>query len=504
MIALSPESHQRCLVGALIVLMLPACTSVHVAIPAMQEALPTRMDSANARSAGSAMPDLSRWWTELKDPVLSGYIEEGLKNNTDVRVALARVKEARAYLRVAESAFYPTVAAVAGASRGRQDTPSPVQGQLGLPVDLPIPVPPLQMPPTKSQGNTHAFGLNAVWEVDIFGARHSDADMVSELVMGAQEQEHGAQLMVASDIATNYFEARGAERRLGLLYQGVTVAQRLQLYATGRFKAGQTTASEVDRAALQLDFTESQVEPLKAKLQSHVRRIAVLMGHVPESLKALPPQPASSRLPSQLPEVLPSDILERRPDVRGAARKVRSQAAKVGSAKAELFPKFYLGFGALTGRVHPDQIEGRNFSIQSMGIGMRLPLLEGGRIRANIAANQAQLEGVAVQYEQAVLTALEDVENAYTAKKSFDARHDKLSNSAKLARKVAEHKQILFVDGQELLQAALEAEATALQREDETIQVNVSQALYTVLLYKALGGGWSAELSPDAPHRLPD
>ncbi|MDI1261352.1 TolC family protein [Aquabacterium sp.] len=500
MIALVPEFHKRCLVSALVVSLLPACTSVRVAVPAMQEALPTQMDAATARPAGSAMPDLSRWWAGLEDPVLSGYIEEGLKNNLDVRVALARIKEARAYLRVAESAYYPTVAAVAGASRGRQETPSPVQGQL----NLPFPLPPLDMPPTKTQGNTHAFGLDAVWEIDIFGARHSDADMVGELVMGAHEQKHGAQLMVASDIATNYFEARGAERRLGLLYQGVTVAQRLHLYASGRFNAGQTTASEVDRAALQLDFTESQIEPLKAKLQSHVRRIAVLMGHVPESLKVLPLQPVSSHLPTELPEVLPSDVLERRPDVRGAARKVRSQAAKLGSAKAELFPKFYLGFGVLSGRIHPDHIEGRNFSIQSMGIGMRLPLLEGGRIRANIAANEAQLEGVAVQYEQTVLAALEDVENAYTAKKSFDVRFEKLGNSARLARKVAEHKHALFVNGQELLQAALEAEATALQREDETIQVNVSQALYTVLLYKALGGGWSADFSPAAPPRLPD
>ena len=337
------------------------------------------------------------------------------------------------------------------------------------------------------------FGLNAVWEVDVFGSRHSDAEMVRQLMFGAQEQQHGAQLLVASDIASHYFEARGAERRLILLQQGVTVARRLHQYAEGRFKAGQTTASEVDRAGLQVDYTESQIEPLKALLQSHIRRIAVLMGRAPETLTSLPPQPASFHLPTALPEVMPSDVLERRPDVRGAARKVRSQAAKLGSAKAELFPKFYIGFGGMAGRMHPDSMEGNNFSVQSLGIGMRLPLLEGGRIRANIAVNQAQLEGVAAQYEQAVLTALEDVENAFTAKKAFDARYDKLSNSARLARKVAEHKQALFVSGSELLQPALEAEATALQREDETIQGDVSRALYTVLLYKALGGGWSTQ-----------
>lgn len=488
-----PLPTVRLLVAAMSVALLPACTTVRVDMPELQTTLPGQMGAAAPRAPGTPMADLANWWQTLDDPVLTGFIDEGLKNNTDVRVALARVKEARAYLGVAESTYYPTVEASAGAGRSRQNTPVPIQNQITMPANLPIPMPQVDTQPSMSLGNTHGFGLNAVWEVDIFGARHSDAEMVRQLMFGAQEQQHGAQLLVASDIASRYFEARGAERRLILLQQGVTVARRLHQYAEGRFKAGQTTASEVDRAALQVDYTESQIEPLKALLQSHIRRIAVLMGRAPQTLTALPPQPASFHLPTALPEVMPSDVLERRPDVRGAARKVRSQAAKLGSAKAELFPKFYIGFGGLAGRMHPDSMEGNNFSVQSLGIGMRLPLLEGGRIRANIAANQAQLEGVAAQYEQAVLTALEDVENAFTAKKAFDARYDKLSNSARLARKVAEHKQALFVSGTELLQPALEAEATALQREDETIQGDISRALYTVLLYKALGGGWSTQ-----------
>ncbi|MDO9237583.1 MAG: TolC family protein [Aquabacterium sp.] len=500
MIVLARGVTFRYVVGALVMLNLQACTSVNVDTPLITTQLPAQMDAATGRPIGTPMADLSRWWETLDDPVLSAYIEEGLQKNTDVRVALARIKEARAYLGVAESAFYPTLEGGAGASRGRQDASVPIQSNLLLPLPLPIPLPTPtgQTQPAMSLGNTHGFGLNAAWEIDIFGSRHSDAEMVRQLVMGAQEQQNGAQLLVASDIASRYFEARGAERRLILLHRGVAVAKRLHLYAAGRFKAGQTTATEVDRAALQVDFTEAQIEPLKALLKSHVRRIAVLMGRTPESLVALPPQPASSHLPRALPDVLPGDVLERRPDVRGAARKVRSQMAKLGSAKAELFPKFYLGFNALTGRMHPDQNEGSNFSMQSLGIGMRLPIFEGGRIRANIAANQAQLEGVAAQYEQAVLGALEDVENAYTAKKAFDAKFDKLASSAKLARKLADHKQAIFSSGQELLQPVLEAEATALQREDDEIQCDVSRGLYAVLLYKALGGGWSATNTVEA------
>ncbi|MES2089100.1 MAG: TolC family protein [Pseudomonadota bacterium] len=501
MIALSRLFQRHTLACAVALGVLPACTTIKVDIPPLEAELPDRMESAATRPAGSAMDDLSRWWATLEDPVLSGYIEEGLKKNLDVRVALARIKEARAYLGVAESTYYPTVEALAGASRGHQNSGLPSQTTVTVP-GLPIPAIPIStgMPQSNApMSSTDAYGLNATWELDVFGARHSDAEMVHQLMLGATEQQHGAQLMVASDIASHYFEARGAERRLALLTQGVAVAKRLHQYASGRFTSGQTMATEVDRAALQVNVTESQLEPLKALLQSHVRRIAVLMGHPPETLTALPPLPATSRLPMNLPEVLPGDVLERRPDVRGAARKVRSQAAKLGSAKAELFPKFYLGFSGLGGRMHPDHSDGTNFSMQSLGIGMRLPLFEGGRIRANIAANQAQLEGVAAEYEKAVLTALEDVENAYTAKKAFDVRAVQLTTSAQIARRVATHKQASFVSGQDLLQPALEAEATALQREDEAIQGDVSRALYTVLLYKALGGGWQAQAAPAVP-----
>lgn len=478
-----------------------ACATIRVDIPTLKAELPSQLDAAADWRRDSDAAILSRWWQTLDDPVLSGYIEAGLKNNLDVRVALARVREARAYLGVAESALYPSVAGVAGAARNRPSGSSPaVATQLTLPlgplfppVVLPISVPAQPLPAF----NVDGYGLLASWELDLFGARRSDSEMVRQLVLGAQEQQHGAQLLVAAEIASHYFEARGAERRMLVLHKGVDVARRLHQYAKGRFDSGQTTAADIDDAALQLQVTESQIEPLKAQLQSHLRRIAVLMGQAPQTLNTLPPRPASSRLPSELPQVLPGEVLLRRPDVRGAARKVRSQAAKLGSAKADLFPRFYLGFGASRSHWHPDNAPRSTVSMQSLGIGMRLPIFEGGRIRATIAANQARLEDVAAEYEKAVLGALEDVENAYTAKQAFDRRYTHLDQAAKLARRLATHKQALFIAGQDLLRPALQAQATALQREDEAISGDVARALYTVLLYKALGGGW-AEDSPAA------
>ena len=474
---------------------LTACTSVRVDMPPMQTRLPDRFDSVQTPAEQGA--DLARWWEGLRDPVLNQFIQEGLKNNADVRVALARVKEARAFHGMAESAYYPTVEGMAGASRTRQNSHLPIEAQPSMSLPLPLPVtialPPLSQDLTVPLSNTTAAGLSATWEVDIFGARHSDAEMVHQLILGAQEQTHGAQLLVAGDIATHYFEARGAEQRLDVLQRAIQVAERGHQYAQGRFKSGHIDASEVDKAEMTLRAAQSQVEPLKALLTSHVRRIAVLMGRPPQTLGSLPPRTTQARTAIALPAVLPSEVLERRPDVRGVARKVRSQVAKLGSARAELFPKFYIGLGGSVGRLHPDHEDGHNFGTQMLGVGMRLPIFNAGRIRDNIAANEAQLEGVAVQYEQTVLGALEDVENAYTAHRAFTAKHERLAQAAQLAQQVAQRKSALFTSGQELLQNALEAQAAALQREDEAIQAATALDTYTVLLYKALGGGWSDE-----------
>ena len=486
-----------CVLGGVVAL--AGCSTVRVEMPPTTLQLPDRFEAVD--TPGTRGADLARWWQGLNDPILTAFIEEGLSHNADVKIALARIQEARAYHGMAESAFFPTVEGAAGASRTRQTSHLPlnVKPEVALPLPIPVTIglPPVSQDLRMPLGNTTAGSLMATWELDLFGARHADADMVQQLIYGAQEQQHGAQLLVAADIATRYFEARGAERRLAVLMQAVQVAERGHLYAQGRFKSGHADASEVDRAEMQWRAAQAQIEPLKALIASHVRRIAVLMGRSPQALPALPSLPASTASQSHaaalppLPAVLPGEVLARRPDVRGMARKVLSQVAKVGSAKAELFPKFYLGLGASAGRLHPDHEGGQNFGTQMLGVGMRLPIFEAGRIRQHIAAQEAQLQGLAIQYEQTVLGALEDVENVYTAHRAFSDKAERLTQAARLAEQIAQRKMALFKSGQELLQAALEAQAQALQKEDDAIQARTCVDTYTVLLYKALCGGWS-------------
>lgn len=476
---------------------LNACTTVNVkvdpgvAVPAAFNAV----GAVNTNGASAGATDLARWWDGLGDPALSQLIDAGLRANTDIRIAIDHVKEARAVITQAESALYPTVEAVGGVAKTKlnQRVPSVPLPTLPGGTPLPITIPSSVSLPMTSLGTG---GLAAAWEVDIFGARRSDAEAARQAALGHEERLHGAQMMVVSDIASNYFEARSVERRIDVLARSIATAQRLQRYAEGRFEAGQANRSDIDGARSLVEALQSQRQPLDLLLGTRLRRLAVLTGQAPQALTALPPraatQTAASTAPAldQLPQVLPSDVLERRPDVRGSANIVRAQAALLGSAKAELFPKFTIGFLAQDGHIDISGLGTSGGTLTGWGLGVTLPLFEAGRIRARIAAQDARLDAAAAQYEQAVLGALEDVENAYSARHALDARATLLAQSTRSAQDSAQHAERLFDEGTGLLQPVLEARLRALQSEDDLIQTETARAVTTVLLYKAIGGGW--------------
>ncbi|MBY0233550.1 MAG: TolC family protein, partial [Burkholderiaceae bacterium] len=262
---------------------LTACTSVTVAppagvaVPAAFSSVPAPASAASAANgdAASAATDLARWWLVLNDQTLNQLMATGLQANADIRIAVDRVKEARALLTQAESALYPTVVAGAGVGKSNPNQSLP---QLALPGGIPLPLP-SAMPMT----SLSTAGFAAAWEVDIFGARRSDAEAAAQAALGYQERQHGAQMLLVSDIASNYFEARSVERRSAVLARSIATAQRLQRYAQGRFDAGQATRADIDRARSLVEELESQRQPLDMLLGVRLRRLAVLTGQAPQA-----------------------------------------------------------------------------------------------------------------------------------------------------------------------------------------------------------------------------
>jgi NodT family efflux transporter outer membrane factor (OMF) lipoprotein len=495
--------------AACLTLPLLACTTIKVDMPpavqppASFDQVPSAAGNATFR-AGSTdhNTDIASWWHGIADPTLSSLIDQGLAANADIRMAIARVKEARTVVTQAESALYPTLSAYGGYGR-EKSTDVNLPSLAGLPI--PIATPSFDLPLTSFNG----WGLAAAWEVDVFGSRRSDADAARQAALAYEERLHGAQMMVAGDIASNYIEARSIERRQDVLARSLAAAQRLQRYAQGRFDAGQATRFDIDRARAQVESLGAMQAPLQSLLGARLRRLAVLTGQPPDAARPLPAPTASapadaSVIPDQLPDVLPSDVLERRPDVRGSANIVRAMAARLGSAKAEVLPKFYLGFLSNDGHLQVGSLPSTSASFSTWGIGMKLPLFAGGRIQAGIKAGDARLEGAAAQYEQTVMTALEDVENAYSARRALDQRATQLTTAWRTSTDAARHAEQLFNEGTGLLQPVLEARLSALQFEDNLIQTQTARAQTTVLLYKAIGGGWSPKAMPaEKPTALP-
>jgi len=456
---------------ACVALGLPGCTTVSVAVPG-SVALPAAFTEAPDPAAPGAGQDLSQWWQNWDDPELTQRITRTLQANPDLRLAQARVAEAHATGRIADSALYPTLSAQARAARGVTDLRSPA----GL--------------PDMSPGvDGYLAGATVAWEIDVFGGRRSDAQAAAAVALGAEEQMRGTRLMIAADVAENYFAARGLQRRLQVLDRSVDTVAQLLRYTRARRAAGQALPFDVDRVSEQLDALRAQRPVLLSQISVRERRLAVLAGDAPQGTAALP-APAAFFVPAPPAGQLPSEVIQRRPDVRANAALVQAQAARLGSAKAELFPRFYLTFLGQDGRLHLEGLPALSGSGGLLGVGVQLPIFTAGRLQANIDAADARLQAAQANYDMVVLRALEEVDNAYGVRRGLDQRNATLDTVVATARRNSESAVRLYEGGLRTLQDVLDARVDALRREDEQIQTQTGQAIASVQLYRALGGGW--------------
>lgn len=450
---------------------LAACTSlVDVPLPPPR-ALPAAFSEV---PAAAPQGDLAQWWQAWQDPVLTGYVDEALRANTDLRIAQARVQEARAMAAVAQSARYPTLSAQAGAAHAFGDLREPA------------------IAPDRSPDlDTYAGGATAVWEVDLFGGRASDAQAASAAADAEQEKLRGTRIAIAGEVAQDYLEARGLQRRLTTLDRALDTLRAMDRYAAARFDAGQAARADIDRVDERIAQREAQRGELVSQIAVRERRLAVLTGQPAQNAQPLAP-PGPFLVPAPPSGELPSSVLERRPDVRASTALVRAAQARLASAKADLLPRFYLTFIGLDGHLRLSGLPGLSGTGGLVGIGADLPLFNAGRLRANVAANDARLQAALALHDKTLLQTLEEVDNAYGVRYGLDERRARLAAARELAMRNAGQVQRLYEGGQRTLQDVLDARIDALSREDDLDEANTAAALATVRLYLALGGGWPA------------
>jgi len=461
---------------------LSACTPTRVGdqVPVNSPA-----EWAHALNSSSDKADLKVWWQGFNDPLLNELIDRALAANHDLKIATARVREANAMVTVAEAALYPSVDfSLSGGREKRIDRIVGVPSGQGIKLITPT-------------ADAVSGGLAARWEIDLFGSRHLEAEAAAAQAEGSQEGLHAAQVGLLAQVATNYLELRGTQQRTGILQKNIEL-QRERLRTLQAFlKAGLANEADVARQQTLLHGTEATLPVLVNAEKNLIHRLGVLLGEPPESLEhrlaVVGPLPKEA---PTMPNLLPSDLLAQRPDLRLAQAEVSAAAASLGSARADLYPKLVLsasgGLGALAVGGFPSLAE----SVYALGSGLSAPIFNAGRIRAHIAAADARLDQVAANYEKTFLLALEDVENAFVAHRSATDRFGQLTEAEASAEKAYRLVDALYNRGAGDYLAVLDAQRSKLQISDQRISAETEIAVAMVSLYRAFGGGWSEDPGP--------
>ncbi len=414
---------------------------------------------------------LAEWWTTLGDRELSGLVERAVKGNRDLRQAEARVREARARRGVSQASLLPTLDASGSASRSQSSN--------------------------KTGGgatrNMFQAGFDAGWELDLFGGTRRSLEASTADLQASQEDLHDVLVSLAAEVALNYTELRTYQTRLNVAEQNLAAQSETYQLARWRAQAGLSDELAVEQARYNLESTRSQIPTLQTGLEGALNRLSVLLGEQPGALHAELEQRGTIPVtPLSVAVGIPADMLRRRPDIRRAERQLAAQTARVGVAKADLYPKLSLsgsiGLEALT----LDNLFTSGSRATSGSSLISWPIFRGGSIRKNIQVQSAIQEQYLAAYESSVLGAVEEVENALTAYAKEQNRRQSLSDAAAAAGKAADLARQEYEAGLTDFSSILEAQRSLLSFQDQLAQSDGAVTSDLISLYKALGGGWTS------------
>lgn len=418
---------------------------------------------------------LAQWWSRLDDPLLASLIDDAMRANTSVAGAQAALRQARALRDVAAAALLPTLGSSASARRSSSASPSPSGG--------------------RSTVNTFQAGLDANWELDIFGANRS-AMHAAEAVAGASAASLGdVQVSIAAEVALDYIALRSAQARLAIADENLASQQETLQITQWRLQAGLVTSLDTEQARAAVEQTAASLPALQTSIEQMSHAVAVLTGRPPAALSAAllaaGPMPQASE---GLALGIPAETLRQRADVRAAEYQVSAAAARVSQAEAARLPSFSIGgslglsaltLGALT--------DGASVVASLLG-SVSLPIFDGGAARAQVDAQQAALDQARQVYRGTILVALREVEDALVALRGDRVRLVRLGNAAEAAANAAALARQQYGSGLVDFQTVLETQRTLLGTQDGVAGARADVGGDHVRLYKALGGGWT----PDA------
>lgn len=445
-------------------------------------ATPAAWNEAQQKGVDTRPADLARWWTAFNDALLDSLIDRAVRSNLDLRLAEARVREARASRAVVASGLWPTVDTAASYSRSRTSENAlniPSQGGSASGSGI------------KLERDLFSAGFDANWEIDVFGGVRRSVEAADATIEATEYNRRDVLVTLLGDVARNYVDLRGAQRQLAVARDNLKTQQDSLDLTRVRFNAGLASDLDVARAEAQLNTTASQIPTFESLLKQAAYSLDLLLGSAPGALwRELESEIAIPRLPAEVLVGVPSDLLRRRPDIRVAERRLAAATAQVGSAVADLFPKFFLlGNFGLQSISASDWFTGRS-RYWSIGPTISWPIFDAGRIRANIEIRNAQQEQALSEYEKTVLAAFGEVEKSLVNYAQQQARYRSLTDAVAANRRAVAMAQELYVRGLNDYLNVLDTQRALYAAETELAQSEATMAANLIALYKALGGGW--------------
>jgi NodT family efflux transporter outer membrane factor (OMF) lipoprotein len=420
--------------------------------------------------------DLRTWWTVFNDPQLDTLIERAAAQNLDLRVAVARINEARAVSGFARGEWFPDVDGTGNIERNR----------VSEEVINPVPRPP-------SRTDTfYRTGLDSFWEFDVWGRISRSVESADASLQASIEDYRDVLVSLYAEVATTYVAVRSLQARVQAALGNVETQRGSLKLTRDRYDAGLGSELEVSQARLNLASTESFVPILRSRLAAAIHSLGVLLGEPPtalyEELTDAGPIPAP---PEEVLIGLPAELMRQRPDIRRSERELAAQTARIGVATAELYPQFSLvGTFAFESFRSSDFLESGNRAY-GFGPAFRWNIFDGGRVRNSIRVEDARTERALASYEQAVLRALEEIENALVSFVQESDRRDALIRSSGAAKNSVKLVNVLYRTGLTDFQNVLDMERSLFEEEDALAESQGSVAQNLIRIYKALGGGWA-------------
>lgn len=433
-------------------------------------ALPFVGPGADATAVG----DVSTWWKKFQDERLNLLVARALAANQDLKIAASRVAEAKAARRVARADFFPQVNAGGSATRSQSSEAASNQALGG-------------------GQTTNFFNLNldASWEPDLFGGTRRQVEAATADVQAAGENARDVQVGLVAEVASAYLELRGFQALKGVAERNLKSQQDTLALTKSRQAAGVANDLDVARAEAQTETTAAALPLFEASLRRSIYRLGVLLGGTPGSLVddliALRQQPVA---PPAVPVGLPSDLVRRRPDVRRAERELGAATARIGVAVADLYPRFSLTARVGTSALEAEELFKGKGGLWSLGPSLNWPVFTAGKIRGNIAVQNARQEQAALRFEKAIYLALEDVEGSLIGFGQQQKRYASLTRSVSATRRASALANDRYKAGLENFLTVLEADRQLLLAEEAQVTSQTQVSLNLVQLYKALGGGW--------------